>query len=97
MNQLTREQAVALYDSEAWRAWTPQELAAFQSEQDRLCVPFAEYQNAMSVALGRPVFTHEFADREAMRAELEGKVPKRSLDDILAAIPPGKLILVQHS
>jgi hypothetical protein len=91
--QLTSEQAIALYDSGAWKKWTPQELAAFQMEQDCLAVPFGEFQKAMEIVLGRPVWTHEFADRERLRAEMNG-APTPTFDEVLAMLPADKVILV---
>ena len=92
--QLTREQAIALHDSGAWEKWTPQELAAFQISQECLCVPFGKFQAAMEIVLGRPVWTHEFADPERLRAEMGGEAKAPSFDEILAMLPADKTIVV---
>jgi hypothetical protein len=71
MEQLTREQAIAFHDEGAWKQWNSQTIAKFQLEQDKLCVPFSVFQQAVSDTLGRPVFTHEFADRKSLIAQVK--------------------------
>ncbi|GMO25248.1 MAG: hypothetical protein Pg6A_12560 [Termitinemataceae bacterium] len=60
MNELTREQAVALYESRFWETMSYEERAKFQILQERLCMPFGVFHGAISKYLGRPVYTHEF-------------------------------------
>jgi hypothetical protein len=55
-------------------------------------MPFAEFQKSMQEALGRPVWTHEFADCGRLRAEFMGERPTPSFADILALIPADKLV-----
>jgi hypothetical protein len=59
--QLTRAQALAFHDSGYWREMTPVDLATFQLEQPFLCVPWSVFHDAVERALGRGVWTHEFA------------------------------------
>lgn len=95
MEQLTREQAIAFHDSGAWRKMDAMARALFQTEQDKLCMPFDEYHKAMQEALERPVWTHEFGlNREGLLAELKGKVPPAKFEDIVALLPPSKTVLV---
>ena len=70
---MTKEEAIAMYDSGWWKDKTAKEIVAFQLYEDRLCLPFAEFQKAVESALGRSVWTHEFADRDGLKAEFEGK------------------------
>ena len=70
MKQMTREQAVAFGESKRWEELDYFERAMLQIEQHRLCIPFDIFHEAIEKALGRPVFTHEFSHREALRAEL---------------------------
>lgn len=72
---MTREEAVNLYNSEFWKGKTDREVAEFQLNEDRLCMPMTVFQNALSVVLDRPVFTHEFADREALIKEFKEITP----------------------
>lgn len=94
---MTKEQAVRLGESEWWKQATPTDIVLFQLYEPRLCMPFAEFHEAVEQVLGRPVFTHEFASADqpgGLREEAAGIAPQRSLGDILALIPPHKLILV---
>lgn len=87
MEQLTREQAIAFHDSEAWKEMTDVERAAFQLNQECLCMPFAEFHRCVGVALGRPVWTHEFAFSDKLREEMNGKAKAPTFDEILAMLP----------
>ena len=87
MEQLTKEQAIALHDSKEWENWTDAEIAAFQMEQNKLCVPFSRFQQAVESVLGRPVWTHEFAGRDGLRDEMSGRIPKATFSDVLDKIP----------
>lgn len=69
---MTRDEAIALMDTKWWVGKSAREIAAFQLHEDRLCMPFSEFQKAMKGALGRPVWTHEFADRAALQTEFDG-------------------------
>jgi hypothetical protein len=71
MEQLTQAQALAMHDGGEWRDWTDEEIARFQLQQERLCIPFARFHAAVEAALKRPVFTHEFIDSVRLLAELD--------------------------
>jgi hypothetical protein len=88
---MTREEAVAIYDSGQWKDWTAQEKVSCQLYEERLIMPFGEFQNAVNEAFGRPVFTHEFANPEKLQAEYEGKIGPVSLQESLADV--ARLIL----
>lgn len=96
MKQLTREEAIALHDSDVWKAWTPMERASFQMVQDKLCMPFAEFHKAVEDVLERPVWTHEFGlNRDGLLKELAGLCDAPTMDEILALIPAEKLLIVE--
>lgn len=95
MEQLTREQAIAFHDSGAWKRMSAKERAAFQMEQDKLCMPFSEFHSAIEETLGRQVFTHEFGlNRDGLRAEMEGKAKAPTLAEILAMLPAEKTVVL---
>ena len=72
---MTKEQAIALHDSGFWREMTLEDRARFQLHEPRLCMPFDVFHEAVEKTLGRPVFTHEFADSEALAdAERRGRL-----------------------
>ena len=68
---MTREEAVKLVESKWYEKQTAEEIVAFQLYEERLCMPFPLFHKAVEEALGRPVFTHEFAAAESLRQEFE--------------------------
>jgi len=96
MKQLTKDEAIDFAARESWRTLTDEQIVHFQMEQDKLCIPFSRFHEAMEKCLGRPVWTHEFADRKALHDELKGKVKKPSIIEnlhkaITVALDDGEL------
>ncbi|MCW5648374.1 MAG: hypothetical protein KIS62_01375 [Ramlibacter sp.] len=95
MKQLTQAEAIALAESCAWEAWTCQQRAIFQIIQDRLCMPFEVFHEAVEKTLGRPVFTHEFGlSRERLTQELAGVNGAPSMEEIIALLPTPTVVVV---
>jgi hypothetical protein len=84
--QLTQEEAKSFFDSEEWKTWPPEDLALFQLYQDRLCVDFSTFHQAIEKLLGRGVFTHEFADPRTLRLEAEGRLPAPDINGIIGKL-----------
>jgi hypothetical protein len=82
MKQLSETEAIDLYNNEEWNNWTNEEIALFQLNQQRLCVPFRKFHESVETLLDRPVWTHEFARPADLIAEYEGKVGQPSMGDI---------------
>lgn len=95
MKQLTKEQAIAFGENKCYENMTYRQIAEFQMEQDRLCMPFDVFHEAIEKTLGRPVFTHEFAFREELRKELYGEKEPPTFEEICALIPKEKLIIIK--
>jgi hypothetical protein len=77
---MTHEEAVALFDSKAWEAWTDFQRVEFQLFEERLCMPFGVFHEAVEKVLGRSVFSHEFgitAAVEAMRKEFRARCERK--------------------
>lgn len=83
---LTKEESLKLYNSSWWKGKSAEEIVAFQLYEDRLCMPFGEFHEAVEKALGRGVFTHEFAYPEILQSEFEKKIPKQTFADSLALL-----------
>lgn len=74
---ITREQAVKFSESGWWEGKTVCEITALQLYESRLCMPeFQMFHEAVEVALGRPVFTHEFAFVQRLQKKFEEKHPE---------------------
>jgi hypothetical protein len=93
--QLTKEQAIEFAESGAWKEMSLKHRAEFQMLQDKLCMPFDVFHEAVEKTLGRPVYTHEFGlNRDGLMAELfEGKKPP-TLQEIIEMIPAEKRIII---
>ena len=94
MKQLTKEQALAFAENKLYEGWTDRQIAEFQMEQDRLCMPFDVFHKAIEKTLGRPVFTHEFAFSDSLKKELYGEKEPPTFEEILSMIPKEKLIVI---
>lgn len=96
MKQLTKEQAIKFGENKCYENMSYRQIAEFQMEQDRLCMPFDIFHEAIEKTLGRPVFTHEFAlNREGLKKELYGEKEPPTFEEILNLIPQEKLILIE--
>lgn len=93
-DQLTRDQAIAFAESGAWKDMPMRERAVFQLNQDKLCMPFSAFHEAVEKATGRPVFTHEFADTARLLAEIAGDAVAPTFEQIIYMIPAEKRVVV---
>ena len=50
------------------------EIVKFQLFEPKMCMPFSVFQKAVEDVLGRPVYTHEFADSDKLITEFKQKV-----------------------
>lgn len=93
MKQFSQEQAVAIFEDGEWKDWTPEEIVKVQLFQDRLCLPFDIFHQAVEQVFGRPVWTHEFANQQRLIDEYLGDRPMPTLEEIIALIPEEKRII----
>ncbi len=72
--QLTVDQCKLVAAAHWWEksGWKVEELACFQLYQEKMCLPFSFFHEGMEKLLGRPVWTHEFARPDLLKAEVEG-------------------------
>lgn len=95
VRQLTREEAIAFGDSGIWKEWTHEQICDFQMWQEKLCVPFAVFQESVEKTLGRPVWTHEFGMAYGeMQQERLGKRAAPTFDEVLNLIPEEKRVVI---
>jgi hypothetical protein len=60
---MTQEAAQQLYNTEFWKDMSHFQRATFQLNEERLCMPFGVFHEAVEKALGRHVQLTEFAFR----------------------------------
>lgn len=95
--QLTEVQAVAVAETGAWKKLTKVQLAMAQLQQGRLFCNFGEFQLAVDELLGRPTWTHEYAEPWLLWAEYKGEKTPPTMQEILDLLPEEKRILVMTS
>jgi hypothetical protein len=92
---VTKENAVALYESGFWKQMSYKEIAKFQLMEDLLCMPFEVFHEAITKALGRSVYTHEFGlNRDGLIRELSHGAPAPTLEEVINLIPEEKRIIL---
>lgn len=84
---LTREQAIQIAQSGVWKDWTDEEIVRFQLFEDKMCMDFSRFMEALENVLRRPVWTHELAKPELLQDELEGRIDAPDFEQILAKLP----------
>ncbi len=57
---MTKDQAIAKSRTEFWKDMNYRQIAEFQIMEDKLCMPFSIFHEAVEKTVGRSVFTHEF-------------------------------------
>lgn len=97
IKQLTKQEAINFYDGKLYEHMSDREKAIFQLTQDRLCMPFGVFHEAVEKTLGRPVFTHELGlNSDDLMKEILGEKEPPTFDEIVKMIPKEKLVLILH-
>ncbi len=95
MKQLTKEQALKFFESEAYKELPDDELVVFQLEQDKLCMPWSYFHEKVEAVLGRPVYTHEFGlNRNGLILEARKIISPPSFQEIIDMIPKDKQVII---
>lgn len=91
---MTKEQAVALAETEWWKGQSAHDIVMFQLFEERLCMDFGDFHEAMEQALHRPVWSHEFAFADNLKREFLGDRPAPTMEEIINLIPEDKRIIL---
>jgi hypothetical protein len=93
---MTSEDAIALAKTEFWKDMTHRQIAEFQMMEEKACMPFSVFHEAMEKTIGRPIWIHEFVfSHKDLKVELfEGKAPP-TMEEIINLIPAEKRIIIQ--
>jgi hypothetical protein len=95
-NIMTSEEAIILYESEFWKHLSFRERAEFQLFEDKLCMPFGIFHEAVEKTLERAVYTHEFGlNCAGLQMEVLGEKSPPTLQEILELIPEEKRMIIQ--
>lgn len=96
IKQLSKKAALALGESKFWESLSFEQRARFQLYQNLLCMPFDVFHEAVEKTLGRPVWTHEFANQKSLQKELEGLKKAPTFDEIMNLLPRNILIIMNE-
>ena len=95
MRQLTKDQAIEFAENKSWESMNYRQRAEFQILQDKLCMPFSVFHEAVEKTLDRPVFTHEFGlNLDGIIDEMFNEKAPPSLEDIIDMLPSDKALIV---
>jgi hypothetical protein len=95
MKQLTRDQAIELANSKVYENWTNEEIVRFQLFQEKLCMDFSRFHEALEKVLGRPVFSHEFSKNyDGIVSEFLGEKDSPTFEEIIELIPKDKRVVI---
>jgi len=85
---LTKDESIELAErvNIVAKKWTNRERFLFQIQQDKLCMDFSLFHKATEEALGRSVWTHEFAKPEELLREFLGLVKKADMRRIFEKV-----------
>lgn len=89
-----KDAAIAMVETEWWKGVNARTAFEFQMNTAELAMPFDEFQRVAEEALGRSVWTHEFAFPQRLMDEFNGDKKPATFEEILALIPAEKRILV---
>lgn len=84
---MTKNQAIAFANQKLWEPLSYLQRVRLQMAENLLCMPFSVFHEAMEKVLDRPVWTHEFAQPELLRDELDGKLAKPTMEEIIGKLP----------
>ena len=94
MHQVSTEEAIALAEAKFYETLSANEIVDFQLFQRKLCMPFGVFHKNVEEMFKRPVYTHEFANQEALQKEYLGEAPAPTFEQIINMIPADKRILI---
>jgi hypothetical protein len=85
--------AQAKYTFPWWESNDPTILTWHQLNEPILLVEFSKFHHATEMALGRPVWTHEFANVDSLKAEFQNKIPKATFEDVVNKVTKPVIIV----
>ena len=93
---MNKQQSIKLYKTKFWKDLTNREIVKFQLFEDKLCMPFGVFHEAMEKVLKRPIWTHEFGlNHKGLKKEFLGKQKPPTMKEIIELIPEEKRIIVK--
>jgi len=92
---MTKDEAIQLSETKFWENISYKDIATFQLFEEKLCMPFDVFHEALEKSLGRPVFTHELGlNLDSIKSEFLGDKEAPSFEDVINLIPQDKRILI---
>lgn len=92
--QVTEQEAIEMGENKTWQDKTAEEIVMFQLFQRRLAMPLSLFHKSIETVLGRPVFTHELANRDSIVLEYLGCKDAPTMEEIINMVPADKRRIV---
>lgn len=86
--------AIRMYESKWWTKEPHNVCALTQLNTELLVMPFELFHEYVQELLGRPVWTHEFADPKSLIEEYQGLIPRADFEQVLNKIPSNIPVIV---
>ena len=84
-----------MFNSDIWKVWNHEQIVRFQLFQEKLCMDFSRFHEAMEAVLGRPIYTHEFGlNYDGLVEEYLGVKKAPTMDEIINLIPEEKRLII---
>jgi len=97
-SRFTKEQAIKFAENKVWEHWSYEQIVRFQLFEDKLCMPFDVFHEAIEKVLERPIYTHEFGvNYDGIVQEYLGTGEAPTFDEILEMIPASKRLIILTS
>lgn len=95
MASITKADALKLSEMGWWKGLPARDIVRFQLFEPLLCMDFGDFHEAITEALGRSVWTHEFGlNPEDLKREFLGEDEPPTFAEIIDLIPKEKRILL---
>jgi hypothetical protein len=93
--EISSDDAITFARLKWWLGLDPRAVFEAQINQSLLCMDFSAFHKATEDALGRPVWSHEFACPDALIEEFKGQCEKgNAFGEAMKLIGTGKTIAV---
>ena len=69
--QLTKKEAIWFYKEGKWKHWSDVQIVDFQLYQEKLCMDWAPFHDAVTSVLNRSVWSCEFIGLQLLQVEYE--------------------------
>lgn len=78
------EKAIYIYDNQLYKKLTDEEQFLFQINESKLAMPWSHFHAMTEKAVNGPVWTHEFANPDCIKARYKGTAKVYTMDELIS-------------